>query len=122
MDAAAFTFPYPGASIDTALLASVFTHMQPIEVRHYLNELARVVRPGGHVLLSIFFSDDEVTTTHDAVNVFHDRRAFLADLAATPFTSRAAPHQFIAGRPFDPAAGPPAAGPYTHHWYHLTRT
>jgi hypothetical protein len=101
---------------------STEAHMHPTEVRHYLNELARVVRPGGHVLLSIFFSDHELTTTPDGLNVFHDPRVFLADLAETPFTSRAAPQQFIAGCPFDPAAGPPPAAPYTHHWYHLTRT
>ena len=38
------------ASIDVAVLTSVFTHMYPAEVERYLHELARVLRPGARAL------------------------------------------------------------------------
>jgi SAM-dependent methyltransferase len=40
-------FPYPDGSFDVVLLASVFTHMLPQDVRHYLYEIVRVLKPGG---------------------------------------------------------------------------
>ena len=35
-------------------LTSVFTHMLPPSVRRYLNEIRRVVKPGGRVLATFF--------------------------------------------------------------------
>ena len=121
LSAESFMFPCSDASVDTALLASVFTHMRPNEVSHYLGELARVVRPGGGVLLSIFFSDGE-DRSHDAINVFHDRSQFLADLDRLPFLTREVLQRFVTGRPFDPrSSGSSNDGGYTHHWFRLTR-
>jgi len=34
-------------SFTEALLKSKFTHMHPRDVRHYLPELGRVIKPGG---------------------------------------------------------------------------
>jgi ubiquinone/menaquinone biosynthesis C-methylase UbiE len=120
IDADTFTFPCPDASVDTALLASVFTHMTGSEVRRYLSELARVVRHGGGVLLSIFFSDG-VEYRRDQVNVFHNREDFLADLAGQPFVTREVPRSFVPGQPFDRGA-PLQNGLYTHHWFRLVRS
>jgi SAM-dependent methyltransferase len=50
-------FPYDDDSFDFAILTSVFTHMQPAGQLHYLDELARVVRPGGHVFATYFLLD-----------------------------------------------------------------
>ena len=58
--AAAVRFPYEGDSFDFALLASVFTHLVPAELLHYLDELARVVRVGGTVFATYFLLDPEV--------------------------------------------------------------
>jgi SAM-dependent methyltransferase len=49
-----FTFPYESERFDFVLLASVFTHMLPQEVRHYLDEIHRVLRPGGRCLCTLF--------------------------------------------------------------------
>jgi SAM-dependent methyltransferase len=54
-----FRFPYRDASFDLVVLASVFTHMRPEEVSHYLDEIRRVLRPGGKCLASVFLLERE---------------------------------------------------------------
>jgi SAM-dependent methyltransferase len=54
----AYEFPYEDAAFDLAFAASVFTHMRPNEIRRYLSEAARVLRPGGAVLTSVFAVDE----------------------------------------------------------------
>lgn len=59
IDPSEFRFPYEDESFDFAFLTSVFTHMRPTEVKHYLGELQRVVRRGGRVLLTAFLLNAE---------------------------------------------------------------
>jgi SAM-dependent methyltransferase len=59
LDPGSFAFPYPDESFDLVFLTSVFTHMLPPEVRHYLNEIQRVLRPSGRSLMTFFLLDDE---------------------------------------------------------------
>lgn len=40
-------FPYPNGSFDFAFAHSVFTHLLPDVTQHYLDEVVRVLRPGG---------------------------------------------------------------------------
>ena len=54
-----FRFPYPDGSFDVVLLASVFTHMLPADVRHYLQEIVRVLKPGGQSLITFFLLNEE---------------------------------------------------------------
>lgn len=54
-----FPFPYPDASFDVVFLASVFTHMFPADVTHYLHEIARVLKPGGRCLSTFFLLNEE---------------------------------------------------------------
>lgn len=49
-----FAFPYADESFDFVFLTSVLTHMLPPEVRHYLEEIRRVLRPGGRALMTFF--------------------------------------------------------------------
>ena len=53
-----FDFPYEDGSFDLAFLDSVFTHMFPADVARYLDELGRVLKPGGRALLSFFVLDE----------------------------------------------------------------
>ncbi|AYN03046.1 class I SAM-dependent methyltransferase [Flavobacterium sp. 140616W15] len=53
-----FTFPYLDNSFDTVFLFSVFTHMQPLEIQNYLNEIYRVLKPGGRCLATFFVYDE----------------------------------------------------------------
>jgi ubiquinone/menaquinone biosynthesis C-methylase UbiE len=53
-DARSFIFPYENAKFDFVFLTSVFTHMMPAEVEHYINEIGRVMKPGATCLMSFF--------------------------------------------------------------------
>ena len=54
-----FSFPYEDASFDFVFLTSVFTHMMPKDVSHYLSEINRVLRPGGRCLITWFLLNDQ---------------------------------------------------------------
>jgi SAM-dependent methyltransferase len=53
-DASSFVFPYKDSTFDFVFLTSVFTHMLPAEVEHYINEIGRVMKPGARSLMSFF--------------------------------------------------------------------
>ena len=57
--AAEYRFPCEDASIDFAFAASVFTHMLPDDVRRYLAEIHRVLKPGGRGLFTHFILNGE---------------------------------------------------------------
>lgn len=42
-----YTLPYPDCSFDLVVLYSVFTHMMPDDMAHYVEEIARVLVMGG---------------------------------------------------------------------------
>ena len=56
--AADFTFPYPAASFDLAVSASVFTHMLPRDVERYLTEMTRVLRPAARCFTSFYLLNE----------------------------------------------------------------
>jgi SAM-dependent methyltransferase len=53
-----YRFPYPDASFEIVYAASVFTHMLPESVAHYIRESARVLKPGGRCVFSFFLVDN----------------------------------------------------------------
>ncbi|MEM1218117.1 MAG: class I SAM-dependent methyltransferase [Bacteroidota bacterium] len=57
-DASSFNFPYPDNSFNFAVSNSVFTHMLPEEVQNYLEQLHRVLKPGGRAYLSFFILNE----------------------------------------------------------------
>jgi ubiquinone/menaquinone biosynthesis C-methylase UbiE len=52
-------FPHESQSFDCAMLMSVFTHMLPDGIRNYINELARVLRPGGSAFITALLLNTE---------------------------------------------------------------
>ncbi|MGA6982657.1 MAG: class I SAM-dependent methyltransferase [Candidatus Sulfotelmatobacter sp.] len=54
-----YRFPHEDASFDFAFLTSVFTHLRPLEVSHYLAELRRVLASGGKCLATFFLINEE---------------------------------------------------------------
>ena len=57
--AAEYRFPCEDGSVDFAFAASVFTHMLPDDVRRYLAEIHRVLKPGGRGLFTHFILNAE---------------------------------------------------------------
>jgi SAM-dependent methyltransferase len=58
LDPEKFSFPYQDRAFDFVFLTSVFTHMLPADVRHYLTEIRRVLRPPGRCLMTFFLLND----------------------------------------------------------------
>ncbi len=54
-----YRFPYDNASFDFVFATSVFTHMLPEEVWHYIDEIERVLKPGGRCLATFFLLNRE---------------------------------------------------------------
>lgn len=69
---AEFRFPYGDSEFDFVFLTSVFTHMLPQEVEHYITEIARVLRPGGRCLASVFLWDENVVPTQPQLRFDED--------------------------------------------------
>ena len=59
IQSAEFVFPYEDESFDFAFATSVFTHMLPADVEHYLLEIARVLKPTGRTLTTFFLLNEE---------------------------------------------------------------
>jgi SAM-dependent methyltransferase len=79
-----FRFPYDAGEFDVAFAASVFTHLLTDEADRYLAEMARVVRPDGHLLATFFLLDGEARALQaagePAIRFGHEHwPAFLAD-------------------------------------------
>ncbi len=49
-----FIFPYPDESFNSVCISHLFTHLQSSEICHYLDEVYRVLKPGGRCLLICF--------------------------------------------------------------------
>jgi SAM-dependent methyltransferase len=58
-DARGYRFPAADASVDLVVLRSVFTHMLPPEIEHYVTEIARVLRPGGAAYVTAYLLNEE---------------------------------------------------------------
>jgi SAM-dependent methyltransferase len=54
----AFHFPWPDASFDVIYLYSVFSHMRSPEIKIYLQEFRRLLRPSGHLFFTAFTEAD----------------------------------------------------------------
>jgi SAM-dependent methyltransferase len=54
-----YRFPFPDRSFDVIFLASVFTHLLPDAVEHYLHEISRLLAPDGVCVASYFLLNDE---------------------------------------------------------------
>ena len=54
LGASEYVFPFDDDSQDFVFLTSVFTHMYPDDMKHYLLEIARLLRAGGRVFATFF--------------------------------------------------------------------
>lgn len=97
--AQAFRFPFADALFDFVFLSSVFTHMLPDEVRQYLSEIARVLKPGGRCLITYFLWNNEAAELCRAGKSrfdFHcDRGAYRTESLNVPETAICYPERLI---------------------------
>lgn len=89
-----FIFPVEDDSVDFAFATSVFTHMRIDGVRHYIDEAARCLAPGGSFLFTIFLLDTESRLAcEDGKAAYHFRHA-IDEVSAT--IDRRTPERAIA--------------------------
>ena len=69
-----YVFPYPNESFDFTFLTSVFTHMLPLDIEHYISEIVRVLKPNGKALITHFLITQESRDLIDrGLSTFHFR-------------------------------------------------
>src|SRR6266849_2948014 len=56
-----YEFPFADGSFSFVVLGSVFTHMPPADMAHYLAEVHRVMTQGARCLISYFLLNSEST-------------------------------------------------------------
>ncbi len=57
--ASEYRFPFEDGTFDFVFLTSVFTHMLPPDMRHYVAEIGRVLKPGGRCFCTAFVISPE---------------------------------------------------------------
>jgi SAM-dependent methyltransferase len=70
-----YVFPFTDDEFDYVFLVSVFTHMLPPDMEHYMAEIARVLRPGGRTYISYFvewLAPGDPFFTHTPVSMVMD--------------------------------------------------
>jgi ubiquinone/menaquinone biosynthesis C-methylase UbiE len=70
--ASTFKFPYPSNSFDKVLLASIFTHLTIVDMKHYFEEIARVLKPSGKSLITHFVLNAESVALISRQMSFHE--------------------------------------------------
>jgi len=68
--ASAYQFPFPHQNFDFIFLGSVFTHMLPDSVEHYVYEISRLLAPDGVCVASYFLLNDETRAAIDTGQSF----------------------------------------------------
>lgn len=88
VDPTSATFPYADGEFDLVIAGSLFTHLQSAEVaRRYLEEIARVLRPGGGAFTTWFRSPPNDLAAAALRSVFAEDA--IRSLIGTSFTLEA---------------------------------
>lgn len=88
-----YRLPFPDGSFDFVFLTSVFTHLTPLVIRHYLGEIARVLVPGGTAFITYYLLDD---SSSPLVQSGSSAQQFPHQLDGFRTSSLAAPEEAIA--------------------------
>lgn len=64
--ASEYRFPYPAEHFNFIYMTSVFTHMLPHDMIHYLEEVFRMLRPDGRCLITFFLWNQDSEKLHNS--------------------------------------------------------
>jgi len=109
--AADYVFPFEDDQFDFICLTSVFTHMLPPDMAHYLKEIRRVLRPGGRCLMTCFLINEE---SAGLIERGRSQLSFRHPLAGCFTTNIKVPERAIAYREADLLTMLEAAGLSLH--------
>ncbi len=88
-----FRFPYEDQQFDFVFLTSVFTHMLPRELEHYLLEIKRVLKPDAPCLVTYFLLNEE---SRRAISGGESQLEFKYDAGGCLSISQEAPESAVA--------------------------
>jgi SAM-dependent methyltransferase len=101
LDDTSYVFPFEDASFDVVILTSVFTHMLPVGLAQYTGEIARVLRPGGRVLVTMFLLNPEsnrLRVEPESMFAFaHDRGVYALHTPDPPEAAVAYSEDYVRG-------------------------
>ena len=94
-----YRFPYDDEMFDFVFATSVFTHMLPADMDHYLAEISRVLQPAGRALITFFLLNDNSTALINArrgtYNFEHTGPGYRTTNPSQPEEAIAYPETFI---------------------------
>ena len=90
-----YIFPYEAGLFDIVFLGSVFTHMLPTDIAHYVGEIGRVLKPGGWVVATYFLLRPGVSTTRGTLHFSIEGAGYRTVSAARPEAAIALPESFV---------------------------
>jgi SAM-dependent methyltransferase len=94
-----YAFPFSDTSFDFVFLTSVFTHMLPDDVEHYIAEISRLLKPGGRCLATFFLLNREsrrlMAAAQSVIAYKHDCGVYRTVSARVPELSVAYDEAFI---------------------------
>jgi SAM-dependent methyltransferase len=94
-----YLFPFPDNHFDFVFLTSVFTHMLPRDLEHYMSEVARVMKPRGRCLATFFLLNDESLASIErgglVLNFVHQGEGYRTTNATVPEEAIAYPEPFV---------------------------
>jgi ubiquinone/menaquinone biosynthesis C-methylase UbiE len=71
-----YRFPFNDAEFDFIIMGSVFTHMFPRDVDHYISEISRVFKAGGRGWITFLLLNEESTASiaagRSTINLIHE--------------------------------------------------
>ncbi|MEP7342756.1 MAG: class I SAM-dependent methyltransferase [Acidobacteriota bacterium] len=97
--AAEYRLPFPDNSFDFVFLTSVFTHMFPHDVTHYMTEIARVLKPNRRCFATYFLLNEEslelTSAGQGSLNFPHDGGGYRTENLETPEFAIALPEEWV---------------------------
>ncbi len=99
-----FRFPHEAGSFDLVVLYSVFTHMVTTDVRHYLDEIVRVIEPGGTCVATFYLMDSPqvMRTANETLDFSHRMGEFFTVDPGVPERAIGYPEEVV-GRMYEDA-------------------
>jgi SAM-dependent methyltransferase len=67
-----YTVPFPVKHFDLVVATSVFTHLPPRAIEHYLQECSRVLSAGGHLFATFFLIESGTRSPDGGLNFAHE--------------------------------------------------
>jgi SAM-dependent methyltransferase len=99
VEASELRFPYDDGSFDVVHLHSVFTHLLPPAVERYLEEIRRVLKPGGRTHISYYLlnadAERHIQEKEQKLRFTHDFGPFRSISRETPEYSVAYREEFV---------------------------